>query len=1032
MKNLFQLKFLGLLLALIANTYLVSAATVTISGRILDSNGEPLFGATVAEKGTTNGVAADIDGFYTLEVDDKSLLIYQNVGFETQEMSIGNRTVINVSLSEEFNELDEVIVMAYGTKKKRDVVGSVAKVRSEDLTTVAGGNFQNALQGRAAGVQVVGGGITGDPQIKIRGVSSVSSGTDPLWVVDGIIGSSDIAMADIESIEVLKDASATAIYGSRGSNGVIIVTTKQATKGKIKVSANYEAGITAITKTDIGLANTAEYIQFVDAAKATAGLSSFDPYNDIMVDWTYYDETLTREEAMKINNNAMDAVTRMGSYQDAYVSVSGGEGNLSSFTSINYRDEKTVYEGFDKKKLMARMSSNYTKGDLKIGAEFKGRYYSDNDLSDFGSYGRYTWLPYYSDTSDSGYWNIRQDNPMANMDSDLNLNESDDLSGQIYGFMEYAPSYLKGFSVRADAKVGGSVTQDNKWTSSLLNDDGYGNTATRAKVVSMNQQYHLLLNYTKSINDHDFTLLAGLEANRTMGDKLSLGVRNIIGAYQEIEAASTYLAESTYGVLQSESYLFNYLTRLDYKYKDRYLFGASFVREGSSKFSEENRWGNFYSVSAGWIISDESFLKDTSWVTLLKLRGSMGQTGNQNIASSATITTYSSKSSSTYNDDMAIYMTTIPNKSVTWETTTSYDAGLDFGFFDNRLSGAVAYYRQNVDDMLTSVTLPSSAGIPNAALSLNNSIWANIGSMYNQGFEIDLTYRAVTKNNLSWSVSANFATNENKVTALDPSIDANGTGIICERPGTITRAGSAIGTYYMAEWAGVDSATGVGLIYEIDQDIFEATGETVKTGNKIPATQTNMANNKIIHEGKTGLPKGYGGLSANLGYKNLDFSLALSYSFGNYIYNESAAYSFEYANSNVYGDWYDNMWKQPGDNAKYPAAAYKGIYEGENYGYQNGSAFHDQSLEKADYLRLQNVTIGYTLPKRVLERIKIDNLRFYVSGSNLLTLTGYSGFDPEIQLTSSGGVQAAGIIFRGDVDDDPQIMTITAGINMKF
>ena len=388
-----------------------------------------------------------------------------------------------------------------------------------------------------------------------------------------------------------------------------------------------------------------------------------------------------------------------------------------------------------------------------------------------------------------------------------------------------------------------------------------------------------------------------------------------------------------------------------------------------------------------------------------------------------------------------MYMWSVPNKNAKWEKTSSIDVGIDYGFLNNRINGSIAYYRQNINDMLMKVQLPASAGIPNQNFdqNFNNSIWANIGSMYNEGFEFDVTFNAISGKDFSWETSFNLTYNHNKVTALSPDVDAKGTGIINTRPGVITKKGYPIGTYFMAEWAGVDPELGIGMIYEIDQELYEKTGQTVKTGNVIPATGTNVQQNRIIQEGKSGMPKFYGGWTNSFRYKDFDLSFMLYFSTGNYIYNRwrDINTKVEDGRHNIVSGLIENSWQKPGDIAEYPEIRWQNYHNIGDDGtpaqgqYSYTDVGTTQFLEDASFLRLKNLTLGYTLPQPICKKLLISNLRIYFSASNLFTITGFNGWDPEIRLANNkNGANAQGIIFEGN--EMPQIRTFSIGASIKF
>ena len=882
---------LVLMIGLILPMLSVWGQNATITGKVVDPKGEPLVGVSVLEQGTTNGTVTDMNGRYSIVVQkDSSPLRFSYMGFDNQEIVPGKRRVIDVTLTENSVVIDDVVVIAYGTKKRRDMIGSVSKIKSDEMSLMQGGRFENSLQGLASGVQVVNDGMPGStPQIKIRGIGSIASGSDPLWVVDGIVGggSTMVNSNDIESIEVLKDAAATAIYGSRGANGVIIVTTKKGKKGGLKFDVHYEGGITPITNSDLGLASTKTYFNIMDEARANVGLNPLDPQKDIIEpyysNWT---SPITREEAMNTDMDWVDLVTRMGHFHDINVALNQGGENSTTYASVNYRSDESSLKGLSMNAVSARLNSEFKKGIVTLGTQSFLKFDRKKSTNKWAVVSdKFPWRKVYDPEDPTGYWNpqMADGHPTATLDNDYQLSTGENFSFRTTLYMDVNLKWIKGLSVRADASYGYGLAQSDYWLSGLITNTGNvdGNQGNKSKKTTKSQQYHAFAKYNREWTDHGLDIVTGIEANRSYTDNAVVAGKNLSGEFQEPKIIGTMLGNNS-AYIGGESYTFSFFNRIDYKFKQRYLLGASFVREGSSKFVKENRFGDFYSVSGGWIISDEAFMRNAGFISLLKLRGSYGETGNQNIPSEVTKNSYSIKSKQYYNNMQNMFLWNIANKAAKWEKNKSIDLGLDYALFNNKVNGSIAYYRRTTSDMLMRVQLPASAGITNSGGNAdNNSMWANVGSMYNQGFEFDINVTLVKKD-FEWNMNYNLTTNMNKVTALDASVDAKGTGIINTRPGAITKKDLALGTYFMAEWAGVDPEKGIGMIYEIDLDRYNKTGETVKTGRLIPATQSNVNKHRIIQEGKTALPKVYMGWTNNFKYKAFDLSFMFYLSLGSY------------------------------------------------------------------------------------------------------------------------------------------------------
>lgn len=616
---------------LILPTLSVWGQNATITGKVVDPKGEPLVGVSVLEQGTTNGTVTDMNGRYSIVVQkDSSPLRFSYMGFDNQEIVPGKRRVIDVTLTENSVVIDDVVVIAYGTKKRRDMIGSVSKIKSDEMSLMQGGRFENSLQGLASGVQVVNDGMPGStPQIKIRGIGSIASGSDPLWVVDGIVGggSTMVNSNDIESIEVLKDAAATAIYGSRGANGVIIVTTKKGKKGGLKFDVHYEGGITPITNSDLGLASTKTYFNIMDEARANVGLNPLDPQKDIIEpyysNWT---SPITREEAMNTDMDWVDLVTRMGHFHDINVALNQGGENSTTYASVNYRSDESSLKGLSMNAVSARLNSEFKKGIVTLGTQSFLKFDRKKSTNKWAVVSdKFPWRKVYDPEDPTGYWNpqMADGHPTATLDNDYQLSTGENFSFRTTLYMDVNLKWIKGLSVRADASYGYGLAQSDYWLSGLITNTGNvdGNQGNKSKKTTKSQQYHAFAKYNREWTDHGLDIVTGIEANRSYTDNAVVAGKNLSGEFQEPKIIGTMLGNNS-AYIGGESYTFSFFNRIDYKFKQRYLLGASFVREGSSKFVKENRFGDFYSVSGGWIISDDGILCVMPDFISVELRGS--------------------------------------------------------------------------------------------------------------------------------------------------------------------------------------------------------------------------------------------------------------------------------------------------------------------------------------------------------------------------------------------------------------------------
>jgi len=1044
-----------------------SQATVRVSGKVLDENGEPLVGASVLQKGTLNGASVAMDGTYSLNVPAGAVVEFSAIGYKAETRTVNADGVVNVTLAPDSELLDETIVIAYGTAKKRDYIGSASVIKADDVAKVAPLSVESALQGMASGVQVNGNnGVPGAAQqVKVRGISSISSSTDPLWIIDGMpvqsgtmdrtfdgeTSQSVLGMFnsnDIESIQVLKDAAATSIYGSRGSNGVIIVTTKSGKKGSLKVNVDIKGGVSGWTKTDIGLANSSEWFQIAEMAMQNTMKTSYD----VTTTYTNLDnmtQTPTLAEAKKINTDWAKQISRTGTFYEANVSLSQGTEKSNTYASFKYRKDNGNIKWNDLETFAGNVKLNYNIAkwvDLsyRIAATYtnNNRIKSSDGKAGAGGWAQVNsnalpWYDVYAADGYNGYWNSMSCiNPVASMDpvnALSNLKTMNLLS--VLGVTVNLP--VDGLKVKAEWGANYVNSNAQSWQSKYVRADGA--IAGEQKNTMLINNLDAYVSYDKNFNNmHEISAVAGIESNRRVAHITSLTGTGLVGVYPEI-GTPTNLSGSSKLDPTVERYLIGYFLRANYKLMDRYIINASVRRDGLSSFSAANRWATFYSAGLGWLISEESwFNKDV--MNLLKMRASIGQTGNANTPSGITSDYWkvASGTSRSLVGNNSSYLYSIGNSDIKWETTTSIDAGFDFAFFNNRLNGSIAYYRQNVKDMLLRVSLPFSAGIRgDAGEGQDNVCWQNVGIMYNQGVEFDVNGTIMERKNFTWTAGFNISFNANKITALDPSSDANGVGILNSSEAavrTIMKAGHAYGTYYMAEYAGVDAQKGIPMIYEVKT---LENGETEHTGKIIPATSTNMEANRMILDGKSALPKIVGGLNTSLKFYGFDVYALFSFSAGNYIYSRLRQSAMTPNAGMMVMDkrLLTDSWKQAGDVTDIPQvnAACNYFYDDEGnptttatqYGSENKTP-SSRFLEKADFLKLRNLTIGYTFPMKNSAQSAVKGIRLYLTGSNLFTITGFSGYDPEIAIDQSTG--AAVETFKAM----PSTRLITLGANINF
>jgi len=1025
-----------------------------VSGTVIDKEGTPLPGASIVEKGTTNGTQTDFDGNYTLSLEgENAVLVVTYMGYATKEVSLNGQSNLNITLQESAAGLDEVVVVGYGSMKKRDILGSIATVKSDVLEDSSGAsNFTSLLQGQAAGVSVqtstgrLGSGVS----VKIRGLSSISAGTSPLWIIDGVpiiagagSGAQDtseqspfslINQADIESIEVLKDAAATSIYGSRGSNGVIIVTTKTGQKGKTSINLDYSTGMSDLPFQRVEFVNTEEWFEIRDKAKNSYGLGDYS-MTDFYVGSVYLTEQLTLEQAKSIDTNWFEEAMQKGSFQSVNLSASGATEKANYFVSSNYRMDKGVMLNDDLERYGLRTNIDLSPSEhFQLGAKLnfslsnsnRGKNHGTSDSGNqsarsggfaFLNQSAQTFNPVYSLINPNEYFNPYIGNPVALSDRDNMVQDVEMYRtlASVYG--EYSLPFLPELSVRSELSLDFVQVNRNTWVSDKIRWDGSWANDYASTIRTYN--YNLFLKYDKTFGEHNVTAVGGVEAQRNKSWTRGMQAEDLVGEYKQLGSPSqmTWM----YSGLGGEGYLLAYFGRANYKYKDKYLAGISVRRDGSSVFTPDYRWGTFMAFSAGWIMSDENFMKGFGANNFLKLRGSFGQTGNAGIPSGLDAFSYTSGNAYGSADILATNGTLVSNIGVsdlTWETTNNFDVGLDYGFFNNRINGSLAYYNKYVKDLLLATQLPQSSGI--------STIYGNIGDLVNSGIEFNVSSINIGKQDFKWQTDFNVSFNHNEVKKLVPRIDKEGAGMVSYA--NITKTGYAVGEYYLADFAGIDPETGISMLYALDKDYYDETNETrrLKDENgedvKIINSNANANANKFHIKGKNSIPTYYGGLSNNFSYKGFDLNLLITFSGGNYIFDSFYRdLATDYSGTRrMLKDVYDNYWTAPGDDAQFQRVNWNSnlrLEDGTTVGFGDPRTNTDQFLFKGDYVKFKSLTIGYTVPKSSNVGKLFNGLRLYTTVENLHTITKYPGWDPEGSATSW---------------DLPQLFSSTFGVSIKF
>jgi TonB-linked SusC/RagA family outer membrane protein len=1028
-----------------------------VSGKVTDEYG-PVVGASVIIQGTTTGTVTDADGHYSLSVPSGGVLEFRFMGMETKTVLVGSNKVINVVLQSDAIAVDEVVVIGYGTQSRRTVTASIASLSGESIKDLPIPNAESALQGRASGVSIItpSGAVGQAPVVRIRGVSSITSGTEPLYVVDGIpvqsgnvayIGNtnalSDINPADILSMDVLKDAAAAALYGSRAANGVVLITTRKGRQDKAQVTYSGWVGATAPSKR-IEVLNAAQYVEFKNLSVANlygTDERSITP-NYVSKHGTKAFNFWQLGNGKYVDTNWGDYLYQTGLQHNHTVGISGGSAKVQYYVSVNYTDQKgmVVNDHYDRLGGVANITAqatNWLKLGINLNATTSTTSYTDNGrkgaqfaTSNFSrmamilppntpAHDPETGIPYYEANGGVGYGpNTVQNgyyNPVALLE--YGDKKQSDISRIISSyFAEVVP--LRGLTLKTQLGLDIMGVADELFYNPF-NGDAFASHGESYKLSVSNRvtTWTNTLQYLFSVGEHNFNLLAGTETYEKNLERWGAYRTDISDAkfttYQA-SYANIYPEWTTNNVKSNaleESALLSYLGRLNYDYQARYMLSINFRRDGFSALSKNNRWGNFGGASAAWRISNESFFSPLrSVLSDLKLKGSWGIVGNTNIKPYAAKSYYEG---GFYGSNSAYYLSSIADaENLKWESSNKLDAGFSVQIRNN-ITVDFDYYSNAASDLILDVPVSYSKGIP------DNKITTNAGAMTNSGIELAITATPVKTKEFSWTTSFNITTQHNEVTKLAEGVSE----IVGANDYNITIPGKSIGQLYIRPSAGIDAQTGRRILIGKDGTevlvIYENSGTFFRKDNGEVYPQADIT--QQISGGT--MPTYYGGWTNDFKYRNFDLSVLLQYSGGNYIFNGSTATlsDMRYWNNSL--DVYNHYWKNPGDNARYA----KPIY-GDNT--SNGSAFPISDwVEKGDYLRLKTATLGYTFNTRSWSKSGISALRLYFAAQNLFCLTAYTGLDPESLISEND--QAA---LQGGVDKNalPQSKIFTFGVNISF
>jgi len=1010
----------------------VQVAEIRITGKVLSSGGDPLSGATVRVKNSSLGTNTDVNGNFTLTVPEEVTLVVSYVGYQPQELPVAGRTQFTIVLQTMPGNINEVVVIGYGTARKKDLTGSVSTINTRDIQNIPVGGVDQIMQGKAAGVVVSQStGAPGDPiAVRIRGLGTINN-NDPLYIVDGIPtkdGINEVSPNDIESISILKDAASASIYGARASNGVVLITTKKGRSGKPRMSLNAYTGWQT-PEHFIKMANTRQYVNAYNTAATND--NAMNPGNPRPLIPSGGQDTLP-------DVNWQKAVLKTAPMTNLQMSVSGGNENTQYIVSASYFTQKGMVQNSSYDRFNVRTAITSTLSPLfKFGTNINLAYNKTRQVGSSGdgfgagnpgpSVVRYALFrtPATPVFDKAGNY-VDLPNPPEFFGDGLNpvgLAANTDRNFYNYSvlgnaFIEISP--IKNLKIRSDIGTNLLLTEYKQfyptWGSPTRLQNS-PNSLGQSFANNFNYNWTNTATYNWVKGKHSLNLLAGSELIYSDTRQLSASGKifvNQSSPFRYLDNATG--APSPPGGNESHWALFSLFSRIAYQYNDKYLASFNFRQDGSSRLDPSDRHGNFFSGSAGWRIDKEAFMQEVKPVSLLKLRVSLGQLGNQEIGNYAYTSTVGSGGYYPFGGISAPSFTILSkgNPNVKWETSTEADAGLDMGFFNNALLVTVDYYHKKTTNMLLSIPEPSSAGSAGSPTE-------NAGEVVNSGWELEVAYRKELNKDWHYEISGNLATVHNEILSLAGGKPIPGGRIDNNLYGTITTVGQPIGEFYLLQQDG---------IFQNSLEVFTHAhqGAGLQPGD-VRFRDTNhdgvIDQNDRVYAGSP-IPKFTYGFTGNLGYKHFDLSLFFQGVNGNKIYNQVLT-DIEgfYRPFNITERIATQSWHGEGSSNRFPRLSWTGA--------QNNKQASTRFLEDGSYLRLKNLQLGYSLGNRVLSRLRISSVRIFASAQNVFTVTKYTGLDPEMTTsanaaTTGDGVRAVGI----DWGTYPSARTFTVGANFNF
>ncbi len=963
-------------------------AQQTISGRVTDArDGTSMSGVSVNIKNSKTGTVSDQDGRFTISTSPGSIIVFSYVGFVDKEVRAGDG-VANVSMEFAQRNLDEVVITGYSVQTKRQATASVGKLAGGEVKLQPIASFDQLLQGKVAGLLIQS--QSGQPgsaasNITIRGKGSVLASTQPLFIVDGVqVTDGDfqsINPADIETYTVLKDAVATSQYGSRGANGVIVLTTRRGSNTKTRITYDYQYGVGRLPENKLKLMNSAEKINFE--------LNYDHPYGQNFFGWTQAES----DSLAKVNANWEDIMFRKARTQQHVISASGGNDKTKFFISGSVFDQQGSVIATGLKRYSGRLNIDHTVNDFKIGlSTFVGSSIFTNTFENDAFIGSplnaIRWAnPYVTAYNADGSYNgldlLLQGQPNALQELLESPARNNQLKGIAAASLEYKFPFLKGLSARTNWGVDYTSDDNEQYISkdTYLGSQQTGTQGafTRGSTRRVRYTGTTSVSYARQAGDHNYRVSAYNEYVDRRTTTFGYTGYGLLGLFRN--GADVTPGTPSNGFIpgiadgRTEQSLFSWFAIGDYSYKNKYFLNASVRRDGSSRLAEGSKWVNYSGIGAGWMISAEDFMKNSKWISQLKLKASYGSAGNENVGGS-----YEARElfgSTTYNGRGGLVLANLEKPNLSWEVRKTANIGIDYGFFKDRISGSVDVYNAVTNGLYLNRQLSGTNGV--------NSILTNLGKIRNKGIEFSINADVIKTRNFNWQISYNHTYNLSEVVELDGT-NENISAL------SINRVGEKLNSIFVVKYAGVDPATGDALYFKPD-------GKTT--------TNIYDPNDKVI----VGVfdPPHFGGLTNTVNYKGIELSAQFVYMFGHKIYNndrtnvENPAYAVSNLNIDMLREW-----QKPGDITDIPSP------------FADFQTATTRFVEDGKFLRLRNVMLSYTLPRMILDKAKINSLRVFVQGQNLYTAFKFKGYDPEVATGSLLGSQY------------PQLKTVTVGISVGF